>query len=342
MEARKTKGLYPPGTRKRNKTYIARFKVNGRLYEIDTKERDARAAAKIRKKLVALAQAEQDEALRASEAKMGRPHTFGEAATRYVQKLPPTSTQRGWVERIVERIDDLPLEDVSTDTALEVGRLLYPRRKPQTINRQVIGPMRAVLHYASEQGWCHYRPIKALREWEPEMRRPAPGVLELVVSNSEEPLRSLVIFLACQGWRISECLELTWDRVDLDAQTLKAWVPKVGKWKSLAMHRLVREALANRSPGVDPKVWPYRDRYAVYRALAKVTKPLGVTFTPHMARHEFGSYLAEQGATSIDLVNLSTWTSPRSSERYVNPRREHVQRFLDTIEVGKEVGKGRK
>lgn len=145
------------------------------------------------------------------------------------------------------------------------------------------------------------------------------------------------VFLAVlsgQGWRVSEAPGLDWEHgVDLRHQVLGLYVGKARRWKTVPMHDLVFEALASLPGDRKGKVFPWRNRFAVYRRLAPLKNQLGVTFTPHMARHEFGGQLRERSAVNRDLLDVCTWTNPKSVERYTYAGGEHAREVLARLEV---------
>lgn len=317
--------FYPPGTRKGNKFYVARFWVAGSQHEISTKTtnlRDAKAFAKAaRAELIA-----EGKRLAAKDEK-GIPLTFGGAAERYsAARLWRNSDLKG-LARISAEIGRVPLEDVTLDTIARVASKLYPHHSPATLNREVYTRAAAVLHYAAENEWCAYRKIRKLREPMPAPRRVSADDMRTLIAASSGVVRKLLTFLYLQGWRIGEALRLKREHVNFKAGTLMVHVRKAGRWKTVPMHPDVATALRE-GEWYGDKAFPWGSVQAVYYHFDKLEETTGIRFTAHMARYAFAGENRELGATSIDLVDLGTWTSPRSTERYQASAPEHAHRLI--------------
>jgi hypothetical protein len=175
--------LFPPGTRKRNRFYIAKGRIHGTQYEFvcrdenGEKTTDRRAAERCVKRFRATLEAE-----RQGHELRGRAiQTFGEAIDAYQRAQGPGPNDRRYLRKIKAELGDLPVVQVVRDDLLAAGRTLYPDARNETINRQVIAPGSAVLHYAADNDWAPYRRISRLPEREPEIRRPGVGTIELLV-----------------------------------------------------------------------------------------------------------------------------------------------------------------
>ena len=311
---------YPAGARSRRA--VIRGTIAGRQREIATDARDQAAAGLEWRALLDAA---------GREPGAGTPRTFAEVAEAWIAARRPGKRDAGYARALAGRIGTLAIEEVRPLHIAEAANALYPGRSAQTLNRYAYAPAAAILHFAHANGLRDYQRIARLKEPAPPTRRPAPGTAEALLAATAGDKRRLLLFLFCQGWRISEALGLKWEHVSLKARTLDVWVGKTGRWKQVAMHDQVLEALAPiapREPGAAGPVFPWRTRAGVYKWLRPLAAGLGVKFTPHMARHEFGGGYREAGATSRDLVDLGTWTSPKSTERYQHAGTEHARALL--------------
>lgn len=319
--------LYPPGTRKKNRYYIAKGYVAGREYEFVCRDPEGRKTANRRFAEEFVRKAEKK--LKAEAPKLERRSpvkTFGEVAdayaaargisrndARYLEKL-----KKAWIES-----EELPLQDIAIGDVLPMhiataANALYAHCTNETRNRQAYAPAAAVLHFAADNRLRDYLVIKKLPEKEPESRRPAPGVAKLLLANTSGDQQLLLKFLFYQGWRITESLTTREDKVDLEARTVAFWIPKARRWKAIHLHEEVVKALAGHLPvgRPDGRIFPWRDRHQVYDWLGPLCEKLGIEFTPHMARHEFGSALRELGAHPRDIADAGSWTSEKSTMRY--------------------------
>ncbi len=319
--------LYPPGTRKKNRFYVAKGYVGGREYEFVCRDPEGRKTANRR-----FAEEFVRKAEKKLKAEAPRPErhasvkTFGEVADAYVAARGISKNDARYLEKLKSariETEELPLQDIAICDVLPMhiaaaANALYARCTNETKNRQAYVPAAAVLHFAADNRLRDYVVIKKLPEKEPETRRPAPGVAKVLLANTSGDQLLLMKFLFYQGWRITESLTTREDKVNLQERTVSFWIPKAKRWKPIHLHEAVFQALAERLPigRPDGRIFPWRDRHQVYDWLGPLCKRLGIEFTPHMARHEFGSSLRELGAHPRDIADAGSWTSEKSTMRY--------------------------
>lgn len=337
--------VYAPGTRKGNVFFVARVWVWGHEHEFvccdadGRPTKDERVARRDAKAFLAKARAEG----RPAPLRPGTPETFAQAAKRYIES---TGIDGDEEKRIQALADDpifgqLSLNVIVQDdinAAAQRVRRKETRRailSNATKNREIITPASAVLHYAAENKWCGYIRVKRLPTPKPQNRRPAPGTGDLLIGNATGLERVMLLLWFRQGWRIGESLTLQAEKIDMAERTFEIWIGKAGEagvWKLIEMHDDVFFALANLDPPL-PKtgpVFPWTTRDQVYWWLRKLTKRLGVAFTPHMARHEFGSLIRDDRA----LVEVGTWTNEKSTRRYVHGDRDFKRATLSKVRGG--------
>lgn len=328
--------LYAPGERKGNRFYVYRYQGHEFVCRDEGGEKtaDARAA----RRAVARFHDNLTRARRAAPA--GEPRTFGEVAELYIRGRDLNAIEERRVRRLID--DDLGglpvalVRQADIDAAAQRIRSAAARKletSPATRNREVYAPAAAVLHYAEENEWAPYRRVRKLKEPRPETRRPAPEVADILLGNTEGLQRLLLLLWFRQGWRISESLTLREDKIDLPARELALYVQKARTWKTMPMHDDVFLALANREGSRGERVFPWT-RWQVYHWLRALTRRLGVRFTPHMARHEFGSVIRDGRA----LVEVGSWTSEKSTARYVSGDAEFRRATMQRV-GGKSGGK---
>lgn len=321
--------LYAPGQRKGNRFFIARGHVHGRQYEINTRETDKRAAQKHWYRFA-------DEVRRQSIS-AGTPRTFAEAADLYCSVRNVSKREQQLVEKLKKELGYFLIGQIRPMHVGKAANKLYRGCTNQTKNRAAYTPAASILHFAAENDLRDYIVVKKLKTSAPETRRPAEGVPALLLANTDGAKRLLFLFLFYQGWRIEEALRLKWEHVNLAERTLDAFVKKSGRWKTLHMHDAVFANLTDATRRTDGYVFEWRDRHKVYRWLRPLCERLGVRFTPHMARHEFGGALREKAhATARDLIDVGTWTSETSTARYATAPREHARRLLGKLDFGEK------
>jgi integrase len=242
-----------------------------------------------------------------------------------------------WLKGRKMKLGNVPVGDIVQMDIDQAAAVLYPGARPSTKNRQAYAPAAAVLHYAAGSEIVPWRRIAKLREAEPETRRPLQGTAAALLDAAEGIQGEFLLFLFLQGWRISESLGQRWEDTDLQARIFRVWVSKVGKWKTIHMHPEVFLVLAQRSRDEGP-LWPWRDRHDVYRWLRPLRNRAGVRFTPHMARHEWGSQQNEAGGTARDAMEGNTWTNVKSVMRYQAPSAEHGRKIASRVTIGAKTG----
>jgi len=316
--------LYAPGERGRNRSYVARGSIAGRQYEITTGETDKRAAKaawdRFRRGVL-------DELARQRDEPDEPPvPTLADLIELYRAARRPSKADAGFLDIIAadEALAHAPADQIRQADIEAAARRLYPRATPATLNRQVVTPISAVLHWAAESDFVPYRRFRRFKEPKPPARTPAPGTMKLLLANTDGHRHALLLWLDRQGWRISETLAVTWEQVNLQEGYVDAWISKSNTWKRIWLDEAVVAALANLPGRRRGRIFPWKNRQSVYSWLKRLCGRLGVTFTPHMARHQFGTDIRD----AKDLVAAGTWTSEQSTLRYVETDAERARRIL--------------
>ena len=338
---------YAPGERRKNQTYIVRGSVQGHEVELRTEATTKRAAEREWAAHVKEIKANPRSRLAAA--------TFGELADAYVDARQPSANDRRYIERLRQafvkhrdaKFEELSIDDIQQLDIFAAAHNAYPTARNETKNRQAITPAATVLHFAADNNVIPWQRVNKLPSGEPETRRPNADGVRKLLEKAESDQRDFLVFLFAQGWRVSEALSLKWCHVDLQRRKLTVYVGKSKRWKEVAMHAEVFEILANR-PILDDEtpVWPWKSRWRVYDWLTPLRKRAKIfgtyrDFTPHKARHEWGSQQNDAGGTDVDAVHGSTWTSTKSVKRYQTPSQEQGQRIASRINVGQFQGKKR-
>lgn len=322
--------IYEPGERKDNAWFLYRVGIRGKDREVTLYVKDARSA---------LRSAVQVYERLAEGRELEQPRSFSWVADEYLRAVDASTNEARYVKKLKAHFGDKDIGAIRQADIAEAANKLYPGCRNETKNRQAYTPAASVLHWAAENEWCGYIRVRKLKERQPERRRPKAGAVDKLLANTTGKKHALLIVLVCQGWRITETLGLRPEHVDLHGRSLLLYVPKVGKWKAIAMHPDTFEVLAN----LDMKgetVFPWKDRHEVYKWLRPLCKKLGIKFTPHMARHDFASMLREQGATPRDLVDVGTWTSEKSTAVYDTANEAHKREIISRFR-GQNRGKSK-
>jgi integrase len=226
------------------------------------------------------------------------------------------------------------LADINQELVNRVRRqLLSPDAKASTIIRQVISPIRTIVIFAADQGWCD-RP----RFVKP--RQPKGRTLFLLPGDAErahdafqlQHHRALFLLGIDTGARISEVLDAEWADVDLSGARInfvhtKNYAARMGVPLSL---RTVAALAA--LPYRDGKVIHsrYGDGYSIGPPGQRAARVSGVfrramqaagistAITPHVLRHTWASWHYAQHRDLIRLQQDGGWAEINQVVRYAH------------------------
>ncbi len=308
--------LLPPG--KRSPFWSVRGRHGGRLLEVSTRTTDA-----------GLAKQRYRELLRTLGAKEPGPaHTvgFAEAARAYLAFRDLDDRQRADIQRLSRELGDTPCAQVTQAQLVDVANRLFPAGKASSKNRLVITPASAILHYASQQGWCPWRRISRFREAKPVTRALSQPDAHRLMAAAAGEARALLEVLFGTGLRISDVLALRWDQIDMGNCTLRLRIGKTQEDRVLPLSPLAMQGLHRLPRKPQERLWSVRDRWAAYDMLSPARERSGVDFTPHMARHSVGSWLNDAGAGLKTIMATLGHADPKSSMRYQDADVETIRR----------------
>jgi integrase len=267
-------------------------------------------------------------------------------------------TERAATERQIKRIllalGDVPASAVDQDAVNRLrDTLMRPRPNPASVRTQIITPLRAVLNFGFQNGWCD-KPVFKLPKINPvETEFSLPAEAELIIAAAAPYLRPLLEFLYSTGARVGEALSLDWRWVDLaGAQvTFLASLTKAKKRRVAFLPPRAVAALASlpephlgpvfgweTNPTADGQVKRRRRVYKrrpgkggeIKRAFDAAVRRAGISrrLTPHSTRHSWASWWyaihrdimalkAEGGWSTIGLVERYAHLVPRGQEAQI-------------------------
>jgi integrase len=152
--------------------------------------------------------------------------------------------------------------------------------------------------------------------------------------------RLLVMWLFCQGTRISDTLRVRWEHIDLDQRVVALRTRKTDKDRVFPLHDDVLSLLRGIPDDMrDGRLFPWPHKNNVYRWLTPLVRNLGLVFTPHMARHSLGASLNASGAGLRTIMAALGHDSVQSSMRYQSADTEIVRDAIAKIPRLKTLGK---
>jgi integrase len=143
-------------------------------------------------------------------------------------------------------------------------------------------------------------------------------------------MKLLLTWLFCQGWRISDTLELQWADLNLKERNVRYHISKTDEWRVMPLHTRLIEMLSA-TPASVGKVFHWSNRSNLYRDLRPFCKRLGIAFTPHMARHSFATWLANEGVSPLEIMDAGGWRDHKSVIRYTKLDPTRVRATINKI-----------
>lgn len=302
--------LLPPGTRRNNIFYIVRGTIAGRRFETRTDAATREAADRWALRFIAGLE---------RESVSGPVLTFTQAAQAYIALKRPRPDDEKHILLLGRWFASKPLREILGADLVTAAHALKPRAADATKNRAIITPASAVLHYAAEQGWCGYGRHRRLKVSRRSPRRPASeDTMRLLLANTEGHRHLLLAWLYETGVRITDSLRLHDGDLDLPRCQVRAGASKTDDHSTIAISPELAAMLANTPRCAGGKVFPWRDRHGVYRWLRKLTRRLGVTYTPHLSRHALATDLRALGWDMRAIAERGIWRDERSAGRYTH------------------------
>lgn len=313
--------LIPPGKRKGNPYWIVRGSIDGQRYEVSTETRDKKDAQRFKAQL--------ETRILSQQRCPDEPATVAEVISLYEQAKDAPS-QTAFLASIHEHMGRRVLADIRDADLVEARQAIYPGRKGQTVNRQLIGVMQALVNFGAKNDLCPYHKFTKVQEEDPVQPLARLPMMERLIRASTGPGRVVLMCLAYQGWRIGETLGIERENIDFRKETIRVYVGKIKRWKSIALDGQVCRAIQRLPQREDGKVFPWRDRNNFYRDfLYPLCDKTGIYFRPHMARRGYATELLETDTSPKGIKDSNTWESVNSVLRYGQVDEAEQRRILE-------------
>ena len=184
--------------------------------------------------------------------------------------------------------------------------------------------LRAALAYAVREQWLQQAP------YIPVPQKPGPREHHLTRQEAQRlldaasmPHIKLFIRLAlATAGRASALLELTWDRVDLEARRIDLRDPDKPRTRKgrarLPINDSLLEALAEAKEGAtSPYVieWGSERVLSVKKGVGAAARRAGVKCSPHVLRHTAAVWMAEEGVPMQQIAQYLRHNDSRTTER---------------------------
>ena len=272
--------------------------------------------------------------------------SFASAVIAYFEAKPRTDATKKRYNRVLRALGDVRLCDIDQDTVTRLRKtMMRPGHSPATVTREIINPLRAVMHLAAKRKWCDPPDFEVPDEIEGRTLYLTPDEAERLIEKARAH-RTLFMFLIGTGARLSEAVYLQWQDVDLIGAKVILWAhrTKARKRRILRMPPRVVAELAN-LPNRDDEVFhrpdcqPYTDRRGKYggqvkTAFAATIRRAGLNpeITPHVCRHTWATWHYAINKDPLRLKADGGWSSLTLVERYAHlmpeGHEEAIRRFL--------------
>lgn len=245
-----------------------------------------------------------------------------------------SQTQRTEGDGTITVFGRLRVSDLTSDLIRDWAKLAFPKAKPQTLNRQFITPLLAVINYNAGRRRCdripvtRFEPAKQARKEAVSMDWVA-AFAQAAKQNGFKALAVMETFMATSGARRGSCLRLMPEDIDFEKRCALLRDTKTGDDVSA---QLSREAVAvlrelPLTPGQPVFGYPL-DRHGVppkafYRDWKTVCRLAGIPYIPphQSGRHTFATHMiVNKGVDPWTVAKLAGWKGTRMLDKYVQAR----------------------
>ncbi|MBG9545512.1 recombinase [Cytobacillus firmus] len=240
------------------------------------------------------------------------------------------------------------LDDIKTQDLEDYLTMLRVERnyQPASVNRH-LNTLRSFYKFAIRKGWTKENvvaPIDQLKA--PKKERTYMDVKEyeeLVQAVQHPTIKTVIQFLFYTGLRITECLSLTLEDVDLDKEIIFVEHGKGNKQRKVPISPKLMPILKTYLKTIRPKTdsnyffalaktGRVSDVY-VNRVLHETTRKLGwkKTITCHVLRHSFASNLVKNDVHIVHIQKLLGHADLKTTSVYVHANQEQLAQAIQLL-----------
>lgn len=254
--------------------------------------------------------------------------TFDQAALAYAEDDGDTR----FLVNMTEQLSGILLRDITPRAVREAAKKAYPTAANATRNRQGITPVRAVINYAHDQGWCAPIKVRAFPVEKPKKKAVGHEYLAALQPHLPINMFALMLFLHTTGRRVGDAISLTPD--DIDPSGAKVHIQKTKNGDAAVAHLVpMLVDILHDLPPVNGRIFGYRDRRSIYGTLKRACKRAGVEYlgTHQPGRHSFATSLEREGWSARSIADAGGWKSVRLvDETYIHTD-DPAERASDVI-----------
>jgi site-specific recombinase XerD len=238
------------------------------------------------------------------------------------------------------------LEDITQKDVEDYLYYLKEVKGLQPISRKrVLGSMRSFFSYAFKSGWCdknvtaRLEPIKCQQKERQYLSE--EEVMQFVNAIDHKLIRLVAQTLFYTGMRISECLNLQVEDVDLQEDLFHIRHGKGNKDRFVPINSKLKELLVDYKENcrvVSENFFATRisgtlSETSVARVFRETTQALGwkKKVTPHVLRHSFASKLVQNDVHLVKISKLLGHSSLKTTSIYVHSQMEDLKDAVNTL-----------
>lgn len=304
--------LKPPGDRGRKFWYIRGSVVRGgKRYDESTGTVDKAEAENRKAELEYIIRKELDQQERVT-------FRFAAEAFKKFRKLKSYDIKR--IDDVMDVLGDTSVRDITQATLVDVAEELRPGYHPATLNRDIKYPISAVMRYAAKNQWCVPALFEKFREPTPDKRDVDVKTARKLIKATTGIERLYLLWAFKHADRITNTLNIVGGDIDLKSKTYRMKATKSDKWRVAPLDEEVVKQLKGVFPeGLpDGLIFPWRNRWGVYRWLIPLCKKLKIDFRPHDARHSVLTWIGNSGGSILQIKGRGGHANIASSEPYLN------------------------
>lgn len=286
-----------------------------------------------------------------------RKHTLGDLIDRYIENILPTKpksadVQEGQLRWWKAQIGAYTLCDVTPgmigecrDKLLKGKTNKGTKRAPATGVRYLAALSHAFSVAVNEWGWLEDNPVRKVKKPVESRGRvrflsdvERKSLLDACKENKNKLLYPIVVLAISSGMRYSEIINLAWNDVDLEKQFIILHETKNGERRNvpIAGHALeLLKSLKKVRKTDTPLLFPGNGTQkptTLRRHWKLALNKAGIdNFRFHDLRHCTASYLAMNGATTVDIAGVLGHKTLSMVKRYSHLSEQHTSKVVSSM-----------
>lgn len=256
-----------------------------------------------------------------------------------------------FLTKLVKHFKDTKVAEIKSGHIRSACRVIYPKAKPATWNRQVITPARAVINNVASKDMAPYIKVEMFPELRAVRSVPADDWLQRFIEKAMEEKRprlaAIALFTRITGARIGQAINLTWKAVDLQNATAIIPPAKGFPERRAELTPQMVAMLANLRGERRGQVFGYMNRASVYNPWKRICRLAEIPYiTSHLTgRRGFFTTMARSGHdVKTAMENGGMKSSRLAVEIYTEARKERglISSVFGTFESQSLTAKSKK